>query len=66
MLTVTRSEFEALLNPLLIRAIALVDEALSRANLSYADIDVILPVGGSSRIPLFRRELAKRWGRGLA
>jgi molecular chaperone DnaK len=64
-LTMLVSEFEVLLAPMLARAMKLVDEALQRAQLTYNDIDVILPVGGSSRIPAFRRELERRWGRKL-
>lgn len=61
----SRAQFEHLLAPLTARAMTLVDEALERARMTYADIDVILPVGGSSRIPLFRRTLEQRWGKPL-
>lgn len=61
----TRGEFEHLIQPLVDRAMALVDTALTRANLTFADIDVILPVGGSSRIPAFRLALESRWGKPL-
>ncbi len=64
-LTMLLGEFEILLAAMLDRAMRLVDEALKRAQLTYNDIDVILPVGGSSRIPVFRRELERRWGRKL-
>lgn len=64
-LTLTRADFEAMLQPLVERAMHLVDDALARAKMTYADMDVVLPVGGSSRIPLFRRELEKRWGKTL-
>jgi len=63
--TLTRGDFDGLIADLLGRAMRLVDEALGRAKLTYADIGVILPVGGSSRIPAFRRELERRWGRSL-
>ncbi len=59
----SRGELEGLLQGLLDRAMRLVDEALYRAGLTFADIDVILPVGGSSRLPLFRRALERRWGK---
>ena len=64
-LTMLRGEFEVLLASMLDRAMRLVDEALKRSQLTYADLDVILPVGGSSRIPVFRLELERRWGRKL-
>lgn len=63
--TMTRTGFESLIADLVNRAMALVEEALKRAKLTFAEIDVVLPVGGSSRIPAFRRELEKRWGKPL-
>jgi molecular chaperone DnaK len=59
----TRARLEELLEPHLLRAMTLVNEALGRARLDWSDIDVVLPVGGSSRIPLFRRALEYAWGR---
>lgn len=64
-LTLTRAEFEAMLGETVDRAMRLCEEALKRASLTWAEIDVVLPVGGSSRIPAFRRELERRWGRPL-
>lgn len=62
-LTLTRDMLEAKLEDMLVRAITLCNEALSRARLRWEDIDVLLPVGGSSRIPMFRRALSSLWGR---
>jgi molecular chaperone DnaK len=59
----TRARLEELLEPHLLRAMTLVNEALGRARLDWSDIDVVLPVGGSSRIPLFKRALEFAWGR---
>ncbi|MBC8102246.1 MAG: Hsp70 family protein [Cytophagales bacterium] len=59
----TRETLDDLLEELLMRAMALVNEALSRARLRWEAIDVILPVGGSSRLGLFRRALEAQWGR---
>jgi molecular chaperone DnaK len=64
-MTLTREELEGRLEDLLMRAMALVNEALSRARLRFEEVDIILPVGGSSRIPLFRRALEYAWGRPL-
>ena len=61
----TRQKFEEVCEPLLMRAMMLVNEALSRARLDWKDIDVVLPVGGSSRIPLFRRALEFASGKEL-
>ena len=61
----TRQKFEEACEPLLMRSMVLVNEALSRARLEWKDIDVVLPVGGSSRIPLFRRAIEYAWGKEL-
>ncbi len=61
----TRQKFEEVCEPLLMRSMVLVNEALSRARLQWGDIDVVLPVGGSSRIPLFRRAIEYAWGKEL-
>ena len=61
----TRQKLEEICEPLLMRAMSLVNEALSRARVKWADIDVVLPVGGSSRIPLFRRAIEYAWGKEL-
>lgn len=61
----TRQKLEEICEPLLMRAMMLVNEALSRSRLQWADIDVVLPVGGSSRIPLFRRAIEYAWGKEL-
>lgn len=59
----TREMLDDLLEEMLMRAMVLVNEALSRARLRWEEIDVVLPVGGSSRLGLFRRALEAQWGR---
>jgi molecular chaperone DnaK len=61
--TLSRETLEDKLEEMLMRAMMLVNEALSRARLRWDEIDVVLPVGGSSRMPLFRRALEFAWGR---
>lgn len=61
----TRDSLEEKLEDMLLRAMALCNEALSRARLRWDEIDVVLPVGGSSRIPMFRRALSSLWGQEL-
>ncbi|MBB6049297.1 Hsp70 family protein [Armatimonas rosea] len=63
--TITRDELDAQLEDMLMRAMAVVNEALARARLKWDDIDVILPIGGSSRIPMFRRALQFASGKEL-
>lgn len=48
---VTRRDFEELCHPLFVRAKAEVEEALQQAELSQDDIDDVVLVGGSTRIP---------------
>jgi molecular chaperone DnaK len=55
--TVTRSEFEELIEPFVERTIACVDEALRDANLTVHQIDDLVLVGGSTRIPLVEERL---------
>lgn len=64
-LTLTRETLDGLLEEMLMRAMALTNEALARARLRWEEIDVILPVGGSSRIPIFRRALEFASGKPL-
>ncbi|WP_309710530.1 Hsp70 family protein [Armatimonas sp.] len=63
--TLTRDELDAQLESMLMRAMGVVNEALARARLKWDDIDVILPIGGSSRIPMFRRALEFASGKDL-
>ena len=59
---VSRGEFEALIRPLLERTLSCFDEALSDAGLAAADLDRIILVGGSTRIPLVWELLARHTG----
>lgn len=57
-----RSIFEDLILDLLNSSIEVIDEALKAAKLTDDDIDIVLAVGGSSRIPLVKNLLNKRFG----
>jgi molecular chaperone DnaK (HSP70) len=50
-LHVTRAQFEQLIEPLLARAATPAVDALRRANLTIADIDLFELVGGGWRVP---------------
>lgn len=54
---VSRHELEDLVGPLLDRAVACVDRCLEDAHLTRRDLDRVLLVGGSSRIPMVGRRL---------
>eukprot|EP01055_Gregarina_sp_Pseudo9_P003117 Gregarina_sp_Pseudo_9__3116@NODE_330_length_3140_cov_33_648178_g310_i0_p1_GENE_NODE_330_length_3140_cov_33_648178_g310_i0NODE_330_length_3140_cov_33_648178_g310_i0_p1_ORF_typecomplete_len607_score86_60HSP70/PF00012_20/3e112MreB_Mbl/PF06723_13/2_2e28StbA/PF06406_11/9_9e09PilM_2/PF11104_8/4_1e08Actin/PF00022_19/0_00012FGGY_C/PF02782_16/0_00023FtsA/PF14450_6/5_4e02FtsA/PF14450_6/0_014Hydantoinase_A/PF01968_18/1_9e03Hydantoinase_A/PF01968_18/0_0086Hydantoinase_A/PF01968_18/7_9e02DDR/PF08841_10/0_11D len=55
--TITRSLFESLCDPLLTKCVAHVKKTLEDAQLSVSELDVVLLVGGSSRIPKLQEML---------
>jgi molecular chaperone DnaK len=56
---VTREQFESLTADLLRRTHDMMDEAMEDAHLSYADIDRVLLVGGSTRMPMVGELVAR-------
>jgi Fe-S protein assembly chaperone HscA len=61
--TFTRSEFEELIRPLIDRSIARCQAALKDAGLTPNQIDEVVLVGGSTRIPFVRQQVAAFFGR---
>jgi len=61
--TLTRGEFEQMITPLVERTIDSVQQALADAGLQPNQIDQIVMVGGSTRVPLVRRRVAQVFGR---
>ncbi len=61
--TLTRSKFEQLADSLVKRSMAPVKKALDDAGLSTGDIDEIILVGGSTRIPIIQDEVEKFFGK---
>src|SRR5574344_2979963 len=61
--TLTRSKFEQLAHDLIQRTIEPCKKALADANLSTSDIDEVILVGGSSRIPAVQALVEKFFGR---
>jgi molecular chaperone DnaK len=59
---IDRTSFERAMIPLVARSGAAIDEAMMLAGLRPRDIDKILLVGGTSKIPLVRRYVAERMG----
>ena len=59
----TRDEFETLIRPLVDRTLGPVKQALADAALEPREIDEVVLVGGSTRIPLVRRLVADLFGR---
>ena len=60
---ISRADFDALIAPIVDKTRTIVDRALAAAGLQAADINDVVLVGGSSRIPLVREMLANRFGR---
>ncbi len=61
--TMRRSEFEKLTEPLLARTLQVCQEALDVAGVAKKDLDQVLLVGGSTRIPLVRRRISSFFGK---
>ncbi len=61
--TLTRSKFEQLSDDLVKRSMAPVKKALDDAGLSTSEIDEIILVGGSTRIPIIQEEVEKFFGK---
>lgn len=63
---VTRQEFEAMIEPLLLRTAEPLEAALAQANLTKDDIDVIEIVGGGSRVPALKERIQAFFGKPLS
>ncbi len=61
--TVTREEFEARIAPLVQRTLGCCRRALSDAQIEVSDVDEVVAVGGSTRVPAVRRALAELFER---
>jgi Fe-S protein assembly chaperone HscA len=59
----TRVEFEALIAPVVARTLEPCRRALEDAGLDAAQVDEAVLVGGSTRIPMVRREVERLFGR---
>jgi molecular chaperone HscA len=54
---ITREEFETLANPLVSKTLTICEQALSDAGLTKADINGVVLVGGSTRMPIVRAQV---------
>ena len=61
--TLTRANFEQLADELVKRSMAPVKKALDDAGLSTSDVDEVILVGGSTRIPIIQGEVEKFFGK---
>jgi len=62
----TRSEFEGMIRPRVLETVSALERAVRSAGVAMTDIDRILLVGGSSRIPLVRETVGRATGRPTA
>jgi molecular chaperone DnaK len=60
---ITRAEFESLIQPIVDRTLGPCRQALADAGLQPSQIDEVVLVGGSTRIPLVRKAVAELFGR---
>jgi len=60
--TLTKAKFQQLIRPIVDRVINCGKVALEKAQLNASDLDGVLLVGGSCRIPLIQDELIKNFG----
>lgn len=58
---ITKQEFESKTASLMVRTMLLVDEALELAKIGIGQIDEIIMVGGSSRMPMVKREVKEKF-----
>ena len=62
-LMITRSIFEGLIEPLVTKTINSCIAALKDASLKASDVEVVVMVGGSTRVPLVKQSVSQFFGR---
>jgi molecular chaperone DnaK len=60
---ITREQFEARIAPLVDRALGLTETVLEESGLTASQIDEVILVGGSIRVPMIQRRVAERFGK---
>ena len=60
--TITRDDFSDMAEPLLFKTISSMETACDEAEIEYSDLDKILLVGGSTRMPLVRDAILEETG----
>ena len=61
--SLTRAQFERMITPVIDRTLEPCKKALADANLSSSDIDEVILVGGSTRIPLVQEKVSSFFGK---
>ncbi|MGC6491332.1 MAG: molecular chaperone DnaK [Myxococcota bacterium] len=62
-LRLTRAEYERMIEPLIERSLGPCRKALKDADLSASEIDEVLLVGGSTRVPLVQKKVSEFFGK---
>jgi len=62
--TLTRAQFERMIDPIISRTLKPCRQALKDAGLKAADIDEIILVGGSTRIPMVQQKVQELFNKG--
>lgn len=62
MVTISRSAFEALLEPYILRTVEMMANIVSRNAIAPGDLRFVLMVGGSTYIPYVREKIAEKMG----
>lgn len=62
-MTITRAKFEELIDPLIVRCRKPVEQAMKDAGLSPSDIDEVVLVGGSTRVPKVQEMVKEIFGK---
>jgi molecular chaperone HscA len=63
LLEINREVFESLITPLIARTIDCCKKALHDAGFTVTEIDEVVMVGGSTRVPLVKKEVSKLFGK---
>ena len=64
-LTITKNEFEELIRPLIERTMQSCSNALKDADLTTAEIDEVIMVGGSTRVPFVKQSVSNFFGKAV-
>jgi molecular chaperone DnaK len=62
-MSITREEFEDLIREMALKTMQEVDKALDDAKLSVSEIDEVLLIGGSTRVPLIQQLVEEKFGK---
>ena len=60
---ITRQQFESLIHPLVEKTLQSCQQALNDSQLQTSDIDVVVMVGGSTRVPYVKEQVASFFGK---